>query len=117
MVAYSAAKAGVHNLVQTLSEPGALGKPCTIIGLLPNVIDTEANRAAMPDAEHDTWTKPHIFADAIFHWTTDGTGTNRFPELENGHLYKFETLKSGRSIADYIDNVETAYQYKPTPRA
>lgn len=67
MVGYSAAKAGVHDLVRSLAEPGiwiflsiklkdtrrppgAVGKPCTVIGILPHVIDTEANRKGMPDA-------------------------------------------------------------------
>jgi len=33
--------------------------------ILPSVIDTPANRASMPDAEHDTWVKPEEIARVI----------------------------------------------------
>ena len=33
--------------------------------ILPSTIDTPANRAAMPDAEHDTWVAPAQIAAVI----------------------------------------------------
>jgi len=111
MVGYSVAKAGVHDLVKSLSEPDAIGKPCTVIGMLPNVIDTVANRKAMPSADHDTWTNPDVFARAIVHWAVHKEETPNFPSLEHGRCYEFKTLKNGRSVADYIDQVETRYTY------
>mmetsp|Transcript_23702 Transcript_23702/g.38046 ORF Transcript_23702/g.38046 Transcript_23702/m.38046 type:complete len:115 (+) Transcript_23702:659-1003(+) len=112
MAGYAAAKAGVHNLVSTLAEEEGLGAKATVIGIMPNVIDTPGNRQAMPNADHDKWTKPSVFAKAILHWASDGSATEKFPKLENGQFYTFETLKSGKSIADYINGVETAYLYK-----
>jgi NAD(P)-dependent dehydrogenase (short-subunit alcohol dehydrogenase family) len=35
--------------------------------ILPSVIDTPANRAAMPDADHDRWVKPAQIAGVIAH--------------------------------------------------
>jgi len=115
MVGYSVAKAGVHNLIASLAEPEALGKNRKVVGLLPNVIDTPANRHAMPDADFNTWTNPHIFAKAILHWAESGEATEKFPILENGRMYTFKTLVSGmnrESVSDYIDEVETAYRYE-----
>lgn len=35
--------------------------------ILPSVIDTAANRAAMPDSDHDRWVKPAQIAGVIAH--------------------------------------------------
>jgi NAD(P)-dependent dehydrogenase (short-subunit alcohol dehydrogenase family) len=35
--------------------------------ILPSVIDTPANRAAMPGADHDRWVKPAEIAGEIAH--------------------------------------------------
>jgi len=35
--------------------------------ILPSVIDTPANRAAMPKADHDRWVKPEEIAGVIAH--------------------------------------------------
>jgi NAD(P)-dependent dehydrogenase (short-subunit alcohol dehydrogenase family) len=52
MLAYGAAKAAVIHLAQS-AAPSIAGRLCT---LLPVVLDTEANRQAMPDEDKDTWT-------------------------------------------------------------
>jgi NAD(P)-dependent dehydrogenase (short-subunit alcohol dehydrogenase family) len=45
--------------------------------ILPSVIDTPANRAAMPDAEHDRWVKPAEIAGVIAHLLSgDSTPTS-----------------------------------------
>ena len=52
--AYAATKAGINALVRaSAAELG--GTSCTINALLPAIIDTPANRAAMPDADHRAW--------------------------------------------------------------
>jgi NAD(P)-dependent dehydrogenase (short-subunit alcohol dehydrogenase family) len=64
--AYTAAKAGVLALVETLAvELRGTGR--TANAVLPKVIDTPANRAAMPDAEHDRWVPPRAIA-AVIAW-------------------------------------------------
>jgi NAD(P)-dependent dehydrogenase (short-subunit alcohol dehydrogenase family) len=41
------------------------GVRCNVI--LPSVIDTPANRSAMPDADHERWVKPAQIAGVIAH--------------------------------------------------
>jgi NAD(P)-dependent dehydrogenase (short-subunit alcohol dehydrogenase family) len=54
MAAYSASKAAVVNLTQSLAvELAAEG--ILVNGIIPSVMDTPANRAAMPDADHASW--------------------------------------------------------------
>lgn len=62
--AYSAAKAGVLSLVGTLAaELGGSGR--TANAIVPDIIDTPANRAAMPDADHATWLPPRAIGKVI----------------------------------------------------
>ena len=62
--AYSAAKAGVLSLVATLAEE-LRGSGRTANAIVPKVIDTPANRAAMPGADHGRWVPPEAIADVI----------------------------------------------------
>ena len=62
--AYSAAKAGVLSLVGTLAEE-LRGSGRTANAIVPKVIDTPANREAMPDADHSRWVPPEAIADII----------------------------------------------------
>lgn len=62
--AYSAAKAGVLSLVGTLAEE-LRGSGRTANAVVPKVIDTPANRQAMPNAHHDRWVPPHAIARVI----------------------------------------------------
>jgi NAD(P)-dependent dehydrogenase (short-subunit alcohol dehydrogenase family) len=55
--AYAAAKLGLHALVQTLSQE-LKQSGVTANAVLPSVIDTAANRASMPKADHTTWVPP-----------------------------------------------------------
>lgn len=63
-VAYSVSKAGVAALTQALAVEC---KPDGILvnAVLPSIIDTAANRASMPKANHSTWPKPEEIARAI----------------------------------------------------
>ena len=62
--AYSAAKAGVLSLVGTLAkELGGSGR--TANAIVPDIIDTPANRAAMPDGNIDRWLPPRAVADVV----------------------------------------------------
>jgi NAD(P)-dependent dehydrogenase (short-subunit alcohol dehydrogenase family) len=63
-VAYTIAKAGVSALTQALAdELGADG--ILVNAVVPSIIDTPANRAAMPAADHARWPKPEEIAAAI----------------------------------------------------
>jgi NAD(P)-dependent dehydrogenase (short-subunit alcohol dehydrogenase family) len=63
---YAASKAAVIAFAQAVAvEYRDDGIRCNAI--LPSVIDTPANRAAMPDANHDRWVKPEQIAGVIAH--------------------------------------------------
>jgi NAD(P)-dependent dehydrogenase (short-subunit alcohol dehydrogenase family) len=61
--AYTVSKAGVIALARALAaeNPGVLRVNC----LLPGIIDTAANRAAMPAADRSVWTSPEAIADIV----------------------------------------------------
>ena len=42
--------------------------------VLPSVIDTPANRAAMPDADHGGWVSPAAIADVVLFLASDASG-------------------------------------------
>jgi NAD(P)-dependent dehydrogenase (short-subunit alcohol dehydrogenase family) len=54
--AYSVSKLAVLHLMRMASEEVAETGIC-VNCVVPSIIDTPANRAAMPDADHDTWPK------------------------------------------------------------
>ena len=62
--AYAASKAGLHALVQTLAKELRADR-VTANAILPSVIDTAANRAAMPDAKTETWVRPEEIAGLL----------------------------------------------------
>jgi NAD(P)-dependent dehydrogenase (short-subunit alcohol dehydrogenase family) len=64
LAAYTVSKAGLHALVATLAlELKGTGVTANVI--LPSVIDTPANRAAMPKAEFGTWVQPRSIANLL----------------------------------------------------
>ncbi|HEY1321134.1 MAG TPA: SDR family oxidoreductase [Streptosporangiaceae bacterium] len=54
--AYSVSKLGVMHLVSMAAEE-TRGTKITVNCVVPTIIDTPANRAAMPDADHAAWPK------------------------------------------------------------
>jgi NAD(P)-dependent dehydrogenase (short-subunit alcohol dehydrogenase family) len=63
-IAYAAAKAAVAALTQSLAEE-VKGGSILVNAVAPSTIDTPANRAAMPKANHALWPKPTEVAAAI----------------------------------------------------
>jgi dihydropteridine reductase len=88
MMGYGVAKAAAHHVVQTLGastgrslESKSLRKAAkrvrrnmapwddlSVVGILPTVIDTAANRKAMPSEDRSQWTKPADIAKQIGEW-------------------------------------------------
>lgn len=64
MIAYVTAKAGVAALTQALAAE-VLADGILVNAVLPSVIDTPANRASMPKADHARWPKPAELAETI----------------------------------------------------
>ncbi len=61
---YSISKGGVIRLTEAIAEEVRdFGINCNC--LMPSVIDTEANRKAMPDADFSKWVKPEEIAQVI----------------------------------------------------
>jgi len=61
--AYSVSKLGVLHLVAMAADE-TRGTGITVNCVVPTIIDTPANRAAMPDADHDSWPKAADIARA-----------------------------------------------------
>jgi NAD(P)-dependent dehydrogenase (short-subunit alcohol dehydrogenase family) len=64
MAAYSATKAAVAALTRALAEE-VKGDGILVNAVLPSIIDTPANRAAMPEARFERWPKPAELASTI----------------------------------------------------
>lgn len=64
MGAYAASKSGVARLTEALAEE-MKDRGITVNAVLPSIIDTLANRAAMPDAEADRWVTARALSRVI----------------------------------------------------
>ena len=61
---YAASKAAVHRLTEALAaEVASAG--ITVNAVLPSIIDTPGNRAAMPGADGSSWVQPAAIADVM----------------------------------------------------
>jgi NAD(P)-dependent dehydrogenase (short-subunit alcohol dehydrogenase family) len=70
MGAYTASKAGVQRLTESLSEE-VKDRGIRVNAILPGTIDTPRNRADMPDADFSRWVAPEAIAEVIVFLTTD----------------------------------------------
>jgi NAD(P)-dependent dehydrogenase (short-subunit alcohol dehydrogenase family) len=62
--AYAASKAAALAMIDCLAAD-AKGTGVRVNSILPSIIDTEANRKAMPDADFSKWPKPEDIAKVI----------------------------------------------------
>ncbi len=67
---YRAAKAGVRRLTETVAAENTGSVRANAI--MPSVIDTPANREAMPDADHESWVDPDDIADVVVFLCSSG---------------------------------------------
>jgi NAD(P)-dependent dehydrogenase (short-subunit alcohol dehydrogenase family) len=70
MGAYTAAKSGVARLTEALAEE-LKDDGIRVNAVLPSIIDTPANRAAMPDAEFARWVSPEALAKVVVFLLSD----------------------------------------------
>ncbi|MFO0829567.1 MAG: SDR family NAD(P)-dependent oxidoreductase [Phycisphaerales bacterium] len=64
MIAYSASKAVVAAITESLGEE-LKAERVLVNAVMPSIMDTPANRAAMPGADHAAWPKTHEVAETI----------------------------------------------------
>jgi NAD(P)-dependent dehydrogenase (short-subunit alcohol dehydrogenase family) len=64
MVAYTTAKAAVAALTEAIAQETS-GEEIWVNAVAPSVLDTPANRAAMPDADFASWVAPSAVAEVI----------------------------------------------------
>src|SRR6266536_3038166 len=68
--AYSVSKLGVVRLVEAAAAEGR-EQGVRVNCIMPSIIDTPANRAAMPDARHHRWPKPSQLAAVLAFLVSD----------------------------------------------
>jgi NAD(P)-dependent dehydrogenase (short-subunit alcohol dehydrogenase family) len=64
MGAYTASKAGVEKLTESLADE-LKDEGITVNAILPGTLDTPANRADMPHADVSRWVAPEALADVV----------------------------------------------------
>jgi NAD(P)-dependent dehydrogenase (short-subunit alcohol dehydrogenase family) len=71
--AYSVSKVGVLHLVAMAADE-VRGTGVTVNCVVPSIIDTPANRAAIPDANYDAWPKPADIARSYLYLALPESG-------------------------------------------
>ena len=66
MLAYALAKTGVHSLATSLASK--LKEDQSVVTMLPDVIDTPANREGMPKANFSKWARPESMGELVRSW-------------------------------------------------
>jgi NAD(P)-dependent dehydrogenase (short-subunit alcohol dehydrogenase family) len=68
--AYAASKAAAVALMDSLAAD-LIGSGIRVNSILPSIIDTEANRKAMPSADFSKWPKPEDIAEVVLFLASD----------------------------------------------
>jgi NAD(P)-dependent dehydrogenase (short-subunit alcohol dehydrogenase family) len=74
MSAYAASKSALQRLVESLSAE-VRDAGIRVNSVAPSIIDTPANRSAMPDADHARWVPPQHLAETIAFLTSPGAAS------------------------------------------
>ncbi len=72
--AYAASKSGLMRLVESLSNE-TKESDINVNCIMPTIIDTEANRKAMPNADFNKWVKPEDLANVILFLSSEEAKT------------------------------------------
>mmetsp|Transcript_21754 Transcript_21754/g.28163 ORF Transcript_21754/g.28163 Transcript_21754/m.28163 type:complete len:261 (-) Transcript_21754:56-838(-) len=87
MIAYGVSKVATHQLVGSIAATeSARDGNWDVIGLLPRIIDTPANRQIMPDADTTDWTELDDIAEICTDWFE-----NESMRPESGSLVQVQT--------------------------
>ena len=93
--AYGITKQATHAIALHLAERQDIPKSSNVCCILPTMIDTPANREAMPDENKSGWLPPDKIAELLGAWAE---GENR---PENGSFAKLE-FKSGCVVPEFL---------------
>ena len=72
--AYSASKSGLIRLVESLAEETKESN-INVNCIMPTIIDTQANRKVMPNADFTKWVKPEDLANVVLFLSSDEAKT------------------------------------------
>jgi len=72
--AYAASKSGLIRLVESLSKE-TKDLNINVNCIMPSIIDTEANRNAMPNADFNKWVKPEELANVVLFLSSEEAKT------------------------------------------
>lgn len=81
VMAYALSKSLLQKLATMLNEEAANKDVVTSL-IVPSIIDTPANRKAMPDANFEAWVKPESVADIIYFYCTEAAAAIRQPVIK-----------------------------------
>jgi NAD(P)-dependent dehydrogenase (short-subunit alcohol dehydrogenase family) len=76
MVGYTASKSAVAALTQSLAQE-LTDEQIWVNAVAPSILDTPANRTAMPDADHRRWVSPADIAEIITFLASPGNRVTR----------------------------------------
>eukprot|EP01041_Mallomonas_annulata_P006223 gene6223-12608_t len=69
---YGISKTSTHFLVESIAvDPHFSKNKITVLGILPQVIDTSENRLRLPSEDSKHWTKPDEISQMCVQWITD----------------------------------------------
>lgn len=70
--AYIASKSAVQRLTESMADE-LRAQNINVNSIMPSIIDTPANRQAMPDADHSKWVKPEHLANVVGFLASDAS--------------------------------------------
>lgn len=92
-LAYGISKSATHFIVNSIAKDKIfLQKKISVIGILPQVIDTTENRYAQPGADYSDWSKPDDIARVCVQWITDPTSRPKSGSLLNVRSSRGESV-------------------------
>lgn len=83
MAAYSASKSALQRLVESLSQE-VRAKGINVNSIAPTIMDTAANRSAMPDADRSAWVPLSVAAGTIAFLASEAGGAVHGQHLKLG---------------------------------
>lgn len=92
-LAYGLSKSATHFIASSVAKDKIfLQRKISVIGILPQVIDTTENRYAQPGADYSDWSKPDDIARVCVEWVTDPSTRPKTGSLLNVRSSREESV-------------------------